>query len=301
MLSIRELIGWMLWVQKPWNIIRVIGRRYDKMVDIVLDQVSFSYGKQQILSQIDLSINAGDFFCLLGPSGSGKSTLLRLISGLVPPSSGSITINGKPMTGPGLDRGVVFQDYSLFPWMSTGANLVLAIQQTHPDQSKRDAKELASEYLELVGLPNAFNRLPSELSGGMRQRAAIARAFAIGSPILLLDEPFGALDPVTRARLQDLLLELWQQDNRLNKTVLFITHDVDEALLLGSRIAVLGLNPGKIKTVQEIDLPRPRQRTDIYRDPRFQPIRKQLVDAMHEDILNQLDAGNISLPMGDRI
>lgn len=268
------------------------------MYDISIRSVGFSYEQSTVLKDISLDIRAGDFFSLLGPSGSGKSTLLKLVAGLIKPVAGSIDINGSPVAGPGLDRGVVFQDYSLFPWMSTGDNLVLAINQAHPKTTPRAARNLASEFLELVGLPDAFTKLPGELSGGMRQRAAIARVFALGSPVLLLDEPFGALDPVTRARLQDLLLQLWQQNDGENRTVLFITHDVEEALLLANKVAVLGLNPGTVKEVVNVDIPRPRRRSEMLRNPEFQGLRDRLVQVMNEDIIAQLDADQTVLPSG---
>jgi ABC-type nitrate/sulfonate/bicarbonate transport system ATPase subunit len=185
--------------------------------------------------------------------------------------------------------------------MSTGDNLVLAINQAHPKTTTRAARNLASEFLELVGLPDAFHRLPGELSGGMRQRAAIARVFALGSPVLLLDEPFGALDPITRARLQDLLLQLWQHSNSENRTVLFITHDVEEALVLANKIAVLSLNPGTVKEVVNVDMPRPRRRSETFCNPEFQALRDRLVDIMHEDIITQLDADQTVFSLGDRI
>lgn len=271
------------------------------MYDILLDKVSFSYSSQPVLKNIDLSVESGEFVCLLGPSGSGKSTLLRLIAGLMKPDSGFIKINGVNVDGPGLDRGVVFQDYGLFPWLSTGENVVLAISQAYRGKRRKEAKLLAEQFLELVGLPNAFDKLPGELSGGMRQRAAIARSLAIGSPVLLLDEPFGALDPITRARLQDLLLQLWQQKSRENKTIIFITHDVEEALILADRVAVLGLNPGVVKEVISVDIPRPRRRAEIYRDPRYQQLRSQLIDLMNENIIAHLDADQVSLPDGSNI
>ena len=272
------------------------------MPDISIENISFAYDQNTVLHNVSLDIKAGDFFCLLGPSGSGKSTLLKLVAGLAMPRSGSIKINGVRVEGPGLDRGVVFQDYSLFPWMSTGENLTLAIHQAHPKIKWREVRALASDYLELVGLPDAFDHLPGELSGGMRQRAAIARMFAIKSPIQLLDEPFGALDPITRARLQDLLLQLWQNSSGGQKrTVLFITHDVEEALVLANKIAVLGLNPGTVKTVMDVNLPRPRKRSDVFHQPAFQELRNLLMSAMHEDVIAHLDSEQTVFPLGDKI
>ncbi len=195
------------------------------------------------------------------------------------------------MTGPGLDRGVVFQDYSLFPWLTAGENIVLALQQAFPGRTKAEYRTMARSHLGLVKLEDAFDKLPSKLSGGMRQRAAIARAFAMDSPVLLMDEPFGALDAVTRARLQDLLLRLWQQQSTGSKTVFFVTHDVEEAILLANTVVVLGLNPGTVKGVFAIDLPRPRVRRELCLTDRFQSLRNTLVTLLYEDVLSASEEG----------
>lgn len=258
----------------------------------MLDNVSFSYGNQLVLRDISLNVGPGDFVCLLGPSGCGKSTLLRLLSGLDRPSAGSISIDGVPIAGPGLDRGVVFQDYSLFPWMNTGQNIVLALEQAIPGKRKAEYREISQAYLEMVGLGDAFDKLPGQLSGGMRQRAAIARAFAVNSPVLLMDEPFGALDAITRARLQDLLLQLWQQNSGQRKTVFFVTHDVEEAILLANTIVVLGLNPGSVKEVFAVDVPRPRLRRELFRTEQFQRLRDRLITVLHENVISELEAGH---------
>ena len=175
------------------------------MYKITLNDVGFSYNSQKVLVNIGFVAEPGDFICLLGPSGCGKSTLLRLLAGLEKTGTGEIFINEKPILGPGLDRGVVFQDYSLFPWMTARENIVIALEQAFPEKSRRELSGIAAEYLDLVGLQEAYDKLPKELSGGMRQRAAIALVFAINSPVLLMDEPFGALDAITRAHPQDLL------------------------------------------------------------------------------------------------
>ncbi|MEI8244325.1 MAG: ABC transporter ATP-binding protein [Lentisphaerota bacterium] len=271
------------------------------MLDITIANISFSYGSQVILQDINLKAQAGDFICLLGPSGCGKSTLLRLLAGLSKPTSGNIAINGTAITGPGLDRGVVFQDYSLFPWMTAGENVIMVLNQAFPGKKKGEYREIAHSYLEMVGLDDVFNKLPGQLSGGMRQRAAIARAFAINSPILLMDEPFGALDAITRAKLQDLLLTLWQQNSGARKTVVFVTHDVDEALLLSSRIIVLGLNPGRITEDIAVDIPRPRIRKELYLKKDFLELRDRLVMALNENIINRLDEDQIVQPPGEGI
>ena len=271
------------------------------MYEIAAEDVDFSYGSQKVISGINLKADPGDFVCLLGPSGCGKSTLLRLIAGLDKPQAGTISINGSRIEGPGLDRGVVFQDYSLFPWMTAKENIVLALNQAFPGKRKKETEEIALEFLELVGLGSAVNKLPKELSGGMKQRAAIALVFAINSPVLLMDEPFGALDAITRAHLQDLLLQLWHQNGRERKTVIFVTHDVEEALLLASKIVVLSLNPGKIKAVVPVDLPRPRLRQSLFSDERFLQLRAEVMDHLHDSVLSELDAQQTAFPSGDRI
>jgi len=271
------------------------------MHEIAIHNVSFTYGKNEVLRDITLTVEAGEFVCLLGPSGCGKSTLLRLIAGLSQPTSGSIALDDVPITGPGLNRGVVFQDYSLFPWMTAGQNVVLALEQAFPGKSRQKYLQTANEYLEMVGLGDAFTKLPGQMSGGMRQRAAIARSFAVNSPVLLMDEPFGALDAITRARLQDLLLQLWNQREGERKTVFFVTHDVDEALLLASRIVVLGLNPGTVKDVFTVNIPRPRIRKDLYHKEEFLKLRENLVTALHENILNELYSGQTMQSPGDGI
>lgn len=271
------------------------------MYEVSCSNVTYSYGSQLVLKDISLTADPGDFVCLVGPSGCGKSTLLRLLAGLSRPERGTITLDGSEITGPGLNRGVVFQDYSLFPWMTAGQNIILALEQAFPGKSKREYREIAADYLEMVGLGEAFQKLPGQMSGGMRQRAAIARAFAINSPILLMDEPFGALDAITRARLQDLLLELWQQKEGERKTVFFVTHDVDEAILLANRIVILGLNPGTVKAVIDVDLPRPRQRQTLFQNEHFLKLRDRLVAVLHENILSELDNGQTVLSEGEGI
>ncbi|HEY3277942.1 MAG TPA: ABC transporter ATP-binding protein [Syntrophorhabdaceae bacterium] len=271
------------------------------MAKIVLDGVRFSYGSQEVLRDVALCVDQGDFLCIVGPSGAGKSSLLRLIAGLATPSSGSITIDGKYITGAGLDRGVVFQDYTLFPWMTAGENILLALKQAYPAKETRELKGLGQDFLELVGLPEVYDRFPGELSGGMRQRVAIARVFAADPPILLMDEPFGALDAVTRIKLQDLLINLWQREKGQSKTVVFVTHDVEEALILANRIAVVGINPGVIKEVCEVTLPRPRIRQSLFSNRDFLALRGHLVEVLHDEILNQVSRDQVAFPGGDKI
>ena len=217
------------------------------------------------LSDISLRVPDGEFVSILGPSGCGKSTLLYIVGGFVAPSTGTVRIDGKPVTGPGPDRGPVFQEFALFPWKTVLGNVSYGLLQQGETRAAAEAK--ARALLAMVHLDGYENFYPKELSGGMKQRVAIARTLAYGPRILLMDEPFGALDAHTRTRLQRELLEIWERDR---KTVLFVTHGVDEAVLLSDRVVVLSAAPGRIKTIVKIDLPRPRDRTALLVDRRYQ-------------------------------
>jgi NitT/TauT family transport system ATP-binding protein len=256
---------------------------------LLLDAVRFSYDDSLILSDISLAVPRGQFVSLLGSSGSGKSTLLRLIAGLQAPDRGRLQWDGAPITRPGLERGVVFQDYALFPWMSVVDNLAIAIGKARPSSSKQQRRDQAQESLRRVGLESAIGKYPFELSGGMRQRAAIARALALGSPLLLLDEPFGALDPVNRARLQDLLLEIWEAATP-KTTIVFVTHDVDEALYLGDRVVILGSTPGRIIADLPVNFPRHRDRRALFGSAAFHALRESIAETLAADTLRQLVA-----------
>jgi NitT/TauT family transport system ATP-binding protein len=254
-----------------------------------LDGVHFSYNGTAILQDIRLTIKQNEFVCFLGPSGCGKTTLLRLMAGLGHPLQGKIIWNGKGVTAPSLERGVVFQDYSLFSWMTLRDNIALAIGKACPEKKKADRQVLAAEFLEMVGLGASVKKYPFELSGGMRQRGAIARALAVGSPALLMDEPFGALDPLNRAKLQDLLLEIWTGATP-SRNVVFITHDVDEALLLADRVVILGAAPGRV--IEELTIPfeRPRVRAKLLASAEFQALQEKIAECYHTDMLRQIDA-----------
>jgi NitT/TauT family transport system ATP-binding protein len=256
---------------------------------LVLDGVDFSYDTTRILDRIDLSIPSGQFVTLLGASGSGKSTLLRLIAGLQFPERGRLAWKGSSIAGPGLERGVVFQDYALFPWMSVVDNIAIAIGKARPETRKADRQAEARDYLKKVGLESAIGKYPFELSGGMRQRAAIARALALGSPLLLMDEPFGALDPVNRAKLQDLLLEIWEAATP-KKTIVFVTHDVDEALYLGDRVVILGSTPGRVIADLPVEFPRHRDRRALFNSDAFHELRESIAETLAADTLRQLIA-----------
>ena len=252
---------------------------------IVVKNISFAYDEDKlILKDIGMTVESGEFVCLLGQSGCGKSTFLRLLAGLERPGSGEIMLDGNAITGAGLDRGVVFQDYGLFPWMTAGENIMLALEQRFPKENRVRLKAIALENIRLVGLDESvYDKLPKELSGGMKQRCAIARAFSIDPPVLLMDEPFGALDAVTRARLQDLVLTLWSHTEP-KKTVFFVTHDVDEALLLASRIFVLGQSPSHI--IYECSIPAERRptRETQFEDPEILKLRNTLIREINRDV-----------------
>ena len=219
------------------------------------------------LKGIDLDIAPGELVCLLGPSGCGKSTLLNAIAGFSSPSAGSIQVAGTPIASPGPDRGMVFQEYALFPWMSVARNIAFGLEIKGMRRADIDAR--VASLLDMLGLTDFRDRFPKDLSGGMRQRVAIARVLALDPPIMLMDEPFGALDALTRRTLQDELLRIWEA---LGKTIVFVTHSIDEAIYLGSRVVVMTYRPGTIKRDMAISLPRPRDPSD----PAFNAIRKEL-------------------------
>jgi len=218
---------------------------------------SDTQGSEPVLDAIDLTIRDNEFVVLLGRSGCGKTTLLNIVAGLEKATSGSVLVANRPVTGPGGGKGMVFQQNALFPWLTAARNVMFAAQSR--GQSKAEAAALAAELLRLVGLDAVGDKYPSELSGGMQQRVAIARALALDPAILLMDEPFGALDELTRNEMQDELLRVWQVRR---KTVLFVTHSIWEALMLADRIVVLAPRPGRIVLERSVDQPRPRSRTN---------------------------------------
>ncbi|WP_376874497.1 ABC transporter ATP-binding protein [Albirhodobacter sp. R86504] len=238
-----------------------------------LKNVSKSFGegaaKHQVLRGINLEVVEGEFVAILGFSGTGKSTLMNLIAGLVMPDEGEVSFKGARVTGPGPERGLVFQSYSLMPWLTVGGNIGLAVDAAFPKLSKAERQAKIAHYVGMVGLPHAINRRPAELSGGMRQRVSVARALALDPEMLLLDEPLSALDALTRAKLADEILEIWERDR---KTCVLITNDVDEALLLADRI--ITLNPdGTLADPVQVTLPRPRDRGAMNTDPVFKSLR----------------------------
>jgi len=220
----------------------------------------------------DLAVNANDFITILGPSGCGKSTLLRIVAGLDRPTTGKVLLDGRAVTRPGPDRGMVFQSYTLFPWLTVAENIAFGLREKRmPDRKQR---EIVANYIDLVGLEGFENHWPKQLSGGMQQRTAIARALANDPEILLLDEPFGALDNQTRGLMQELLLGIWEREK---KTVLFVTHDIEEAIFMASRVIVMSARPGRIKSDVAVDLPHPRHYT-VKTSPDFSALKARLTE-----------------------
>jgi NitT/TauT family transport system ATP-binding protein len=236
-------------------------------------------GTTVALDGIDLAVGENEFMALVGTSGCGKSTLLSIAAGLETHDQGTIAIGGEAIEAPGLDRGVVFQSYTLLPWLTALGNVEFALQAA--GKSSREAKDIAQSHLEIVGLKGFERAYPSELSGGMKQRVAIARALSYRPKMLLMDEPFGALDALTRHHMQELLTGIWEK-HRL--TVLFITHDVEEAVYLSDRVAVMTNRPGRIKQIVPINLPRPRH-YDIVSSPEFQKLYREVLDAIRSESL----------------
>jgi len=229
----------------------------------------------EALRDVSLAINEGEFISIIGHSGCGKSTLLNIVAGLDQATSGSVTIENRPVTEPGPDRGIVFQNHSLLPWLTVAQNVEMAITNVFPDRPKAEVRESVQKHLRKVGLAAHIHKKPSEISGGMKQRVGIARAFAIQPKVLLLDEPFGALDALTRGRMQDDLLAIWESER---KTVLMITHDVDEAIYLSDRIVLMSNGPAAhIGEVVNVTLSRPRSRDRMLDDPEYDRIRKHLL------------------------
>ena len=227
------------------------------------------------LERINLDLAENSFTCLLGPSGCGKSTLLGMIAGFVQPTAGRVLVDGAPVAGASADRGVVFQEYALFPWRTAIGNVEFGPLMRRLPRAQR--RSIALDYLALVGLAGHESKYPSELSGGMKQRVAIARAFANNPSVLLMDEPFGALDAQTREILQEEMVRIWQRER---KTVVFVTHSISESLFLADRIVVMATKPGTIKTLIDVDLPHPRERTE----PGFIALEREVKHLVREEV-----------------
>ena len=242
-----------------------------------LKNVSLGHGpvghRTEVLKDVNLSVEENEFVAIIGFSGSGKSTLVNLMAGLAKPDRGEVTIRGKRVDGPGPDKGIVFQNYSLLPWLTVYGNIELAVARVFPAMSKSERRDHVMRYVKMVGLSHAVDRRPAALSGGMRQRVSLARTLSIKPDVLLLDEPLSALDALTRSNLQDEILRIWEQDK---KTVVLITNDVDEAVLLADRIVPLTVGPGA--TLAEsipVSIPRPRNRTELNHLPAFRELKSR--------------------------
>lgn len=258
------------------------------MSDILIDQVEMVFAARRgmppviALQNVSLMIGDGEFACIVGPSGCGKSTLLKAVAGLVRPTRGRILVGGRPVLGPGADRGMVFQSYTLYPWLTVRENIEfgLALRKIPRDERRRISERL----LTLMGLDGFANAYPKALSGGMQQRVAIARALANDPEVLLMDEPFGALDAQTRTVMQELLTTIWEQ---YHKTVLFVTHDIDEAVFLGDVVYVMTARPGRIRARVVIDLPRPRT-FETMTSEAFTKYRNRILAMIHEESLRAI-------------
>lgn len=252
-------------------------------VKVKIDNVVKSFltrnGEVVALNGVNLDIYENEFITVVGPSGCGKSTLLNIIAGLSSPTKGKVYCDGKEVVGTGVDRGVVFQQYALFPWLTVKKNVMFGLEMQ--GKSKEEAAQIAERYIKMVDLQDFADHYPKELSGGMKQRVAIARAYAVNPSILLMDEPFGALDAQTRTQLQEELIKTWEKEK---KTCFFITHDVDEAIILGSRVIIMSARPGRIKEIVDINIPHPRdQATKLSKE--FLDIKNYIWSQVYEEYL----------------
>ena len=255
----------------------------ERNIKVVIDDVRKTYqgrtGEVTALNGVSLNIMENEFVTVVGPSGCGKSTLLNIIAGLLEPTSGRVICNGAEVHGTGMDRGVVFQQYALFPWLTVKKNVMFPLNMKGLKGPR--AEELAMKYIKMVDLEKFCDHYPKELSGGMKQRVAIARAYAAEPEILLMDEPFGALDAQTRTQLQQDLLDTWEREM---KTCFFITHDVDEALILGQRVIIMSARPGRIKDIVDIDILYPRSQ-ETKMSPRFLELKNYIWSQVYQEYL----------------
>ena len=253
--------------------------RFDRLkqrpITMEVKGLNKQFGDVTALKDINLKIHRREFVCVIGPSGCGKSTLIRILAGLEQASSGQVLLNGESVTKPGPERGMVFQGYTLFPWLTVKKNIMFGLLESGYD--KGTAESEAREWINLIGLTKFENSYPHQLSGGMKQRVAIARALANRPKVLLMDEPFGALDAQTRAKMQAYLLEIWKN---IDVTVFFITHDLDEAVYLADRILVLKANPGEVQEIVEVPVPQPRS-PDQFMDPEFLATKQHIEELIH--------------------
>ncbi len=235
------------------------------MTKVVFSKIGMTFGNVRVLENIDLSVNQGEFVCLLGPSGCGKSTLLNIVGGFIAPAGGEVTIDGERVTGPDPRRIFVFQERGVFPWLTVEQNIGFGLFR----QPEKERRERIAHYVQLVGLQGFEKSYPRELSGGMKQRLEVARALAVDPDVLYLDEPFGALDSITRLQMRRELLRIWQAEK---KTILFVTHDIEESVQLADRVVVLSARPGRVRRVVDIDIPHPRDLSD----PRYLQLRDEI-------------------------
>jgi len=248
-------------------------------------------GKFVAVRDINLEIAKGEIVSIIGHSGCGKSTILNAVSGMVFPTKGKVVLNGKEIKGPGPDRGIVFQNYSLLPWLTVYENIFQAVDAALPDKPKEEKKETVEKYLKMVNLWEHREKHPKQISGGMKQRTAIARAFAIDPDVLLLDEPFGALDALTKGSLHIELLKMWNLTQR-SKTIVMVTHDIEEAVFLSDRIVVMNNGPAAtIREIEEVHLPRPRNKKDIVNMEEYKVIRERLLNLLMDKVV--IDAGDV--------
>jgi nitrate ABC transporter ATP-binding subunit len=244
-------------------------------------------GEYIVLDRVNLTIKQGEFICLIGHSGCGKSTLLNMVSGFSKPTTGTVALKGVPISRPGPDRMVVFQGYALLPWLTVYQNVYLAVNAVYPEKSKGEKDEIVVAHLKMVGLMEAKDKTPTQVSGGMRQRVAIARALSIRPEVLVLDEPFGALDAITKEELQEELLKIW---NHTRNTVLMITHDIDEALFLADKIVMMTNGPSaEIGEIIEVPFKRPRDRARIMEMPEYYKVRNYVLDYLYNRFAHDVD------------
>lgn len=249
------------------------------VIENVVKKFNTRNGEVVALNGVDLEIAENEFVCVVGPSGCGKSTLLNMISGLDTPTEGHVYVNGEEVNGPSAERGVVFQQYALFPWLTVRKNVEFGLKLK--GKTKQQLKAEVDKYLKMVDLTQFENAYPKELSGGMKQRVAIARAYAVNPQVLLMDEPFGALDAQTKTQLQSELINTWSQEK---KTVFFITHDVEEAVALAQRIVIMSARPGRIREIVNVDLPYPRdQKVRVSKE--FMDIKNHIWDEVYEEYM----------------
>lgn len=259
---------------------------------VLIENVSKVYptaqGPYTVLEDVNLAVNEGEFICVIGHSGCGKSTLLNMVSGFASPTDGRVLVNGKLITKPGPDRMVVFQNYALLPWLTVFENVYLAVDAVNPTMREAEKRSIVRDHLAMVGLTEAQEKKPPQISGGMKQRVSIARALSITPEVLVLDEPFGALDAITKEELQEELLKIWN-DHRC--TVLMITHDIDEALFLADRLVMMTNGPhAKIGEILTIPFPRPRDRDRIMEDPKYYELRNYALDFLYNRFAHDEDA-----------